>query len=329
MSEIGLQSVDEARLEEAAQWWARLQEPDRSVDQVAEWLEWLEAAPENRDAYERIQELTQRLWATASLESKRQRRNARVGWRAAAVVLLTVATFGSWLAYKGWQPAPLSLSTPVAALEQAVLPDGSKVSLGGATSIDAVFDPSSRDIRLNDGEAFFEVRHESTSRPFVVRAGDVSVRAVGTAFNVRKTGGHVTVTVTEGKVQVAHARSGIIEYVTTVRAVPVMLEAGQQAVYDSSSDRLRLATLDAGVQGALAWRDRRLEFVDEPLDVVIANVNRYSPRHIEVRGIDLHEHSYTGTVHPETFEAWLTAIGRAFPIEIQHEGEVIVIQARR
>lgn len=329
MSGAGFQSVDEVRLEEAAQWWARLQEPDKSVDQVTQWLEWLDAAPENRDAYDRIQELTLRLRATASLKPTQHRRNAHVGWRIAAAVLLTVATLVSWRTYIGWQPAPLSLSTPVAALEQAVLPDGSKVFLGGATSIDAAFDPASRDIRLNDGEAFFEVRHEPTSRPFIVRAGEVSVRAVGTAFTVRKTGGRVTVTVTEGKVQIAHARSGILEYVAPVRLAPMMLEAGQQAVYDPDSNRLRVATRDVGVQGALAWRERRLEFVDEPLDVVIANINRYSPRHIEVHGIDLHAHSYTGTFHPETFEAWLTAIERAFPVEIQRQEDAIVIQARR
>jgi transmembrane sensor len=329
MNAVGFQSIDEARLEQAAQWWARLQEPDRSVGQVTQWLEWLDAAPENRDAYERIQELTQRLRATAALKATQRRRRRGVGWRAAAAVLLIVTTVVFWRTDARWHSAPLSLSTPVAALEQAVLPDGSTVSLGGATSLDATFDSASRDIRLHDGEAYFEVRHEPTSRPFIVRAGDISVRAVGTAFNVRKTGGRVTVTVTEGKVQIAHVRSSILEYVTAASVDPMMLEAGQQAVYDDSPDRWRVATSNVRVQEALAWRERRLEFVDEPLDVVIANVNRYSSRHIEVRGIDLHAHSYTGTFHPETFDAWLTAIERAFPLEIQRQEDAIVIKARR
>lgn len=329
MSGTGFQSVDEARLEEAAQWWARLQEPDKTVEQIGEWLEWIDAAPENRDAYERIQELTHRLRATASIKSKQQERKARLGWRAAAAVLLTVATLVSWRTYISRQPAPLALSTPVAALEQAVLPDGSKVYLGGATSMDARFDPASRDIRLKDGEAFFEVRREPTLRPFVVQAGDVSVRVLGTAFNVRKTGGRVMVTVTEGKVQVRRERSGVLSYITARPADPMMLEAGQQAVYDPDSGQLRVATREVNVQRALTWRERRLEFVDEPLDLVIANVNRYSPHRIEVRGIDLHSHSYTGTFNPETFEAWLTAIERAFPVQVERKEEAIVIHPRR
>jgi transmembrane sensor len=211
----------------------------------------------------------------------------------------------------------LVLSTPVAVSEQAPLPDGSKVSLGGATSVEAVYTRATRELRLKEGEAYFEVRPERGARPFVVSAGPVSIRALGTAFNVRKTRERVAVTVTEGRVQVAQSNAA---------GAGVEVVAGEQAVYDPATNRFRVAAIDA--PRALSWRERRLEFTDEPLDSVIANVNRYSSRRIEAHGADLHAHSYTGTFYPETLDDWLVAIERAFPVRIGRRGDIVVIESR-
>jgi len=227
------------------------------------------------------------------------------------------------------QPS-MTFSTPVAGAGQAPLPDGSKVSLGAATSIEAVYSEASRTIRLKEGEAFFEVHHENSQRPFIVQSGVISSRAVGTAFNVRKTGERVTVTVTEGRVQVARSDGGV-PIVDGFAAADhrVMVAAGQQATYDPASNRLHVVTRGQDVERALAWRERRLEFVDEPLDAVITNVNRYSPRHIEVRNVDLHENFYTGTFQPDRLEEWLIAIERSFPVEIRSDGAGVVIESRK
>src|SRR6202035_408397 len=61
--------------------------------------------------------------------------------------------------------------------------------------------PQERHIRLDDGEAFFEVAHDA-GRPFVVQVGNTRVIAVGTKFSVRRNGDDIRVVVTEGKVRV-------------------------------------------------------------------------------------------------------------------------------
>ncbi len=304
-----------ARLEEAADWWARLQDEETAQAGVAGWLDWLEAHPENRDAFERIQELSLRLEATR----RPWRRMPSFALAAAASVACVLVGAAVWLRTTGvFAPHDtLKLDTPVAATEQAPLPDGSKVSLGGATSVEADYSVASRDLRLKEGEAYFEVKPERDKRPFVVNAGPVSIRALGTAFNVRKTHKRVIVTVTEGRVQVARSE---------VAGAGVEVAAGEQALYDPAANRFRVTAVDA--RRSLSWRERRLEFVDEPLDSVIANVNRYSSKRIEVRGADLHVHSYTGTFYPDTLDAWLVAIARAFPVRIEQHDDAVVIQPR-
>jgi transmembrane sensor len=326
MNGVSPYPLEQERLEAAAQWWARLQEPDVSAEELAGWLEWIEADADNREAYERIQELTQRLRATGEQRAGSQRRVSRMKWYAAALVLVTVAAVSMWRMQPDPPRATMAFSTPVAGIGQAPLPDGSKVSLGGATSIEAVYSDTSRDIRLKEGEAFFEVHHERGPRAFVVQSGSISVRAVGTAFNVRKTGERVTVTVTEGKVQIARSDGSVPKFDGDSST---MIVAGQQATYDPASNRLSVVTRGQDADRALAWREQKLVFSDDPLDAVIANVNRYSPRRIEVRNVDLHSHSYTGTFQPDRLDEWLIAIERSFPVTIRTTDEAVVIEPRK
>jgi transmembrane sensor len=293
-----------------------MQDEETAQADLSAWLDWLEAHPENREAFERIQELSLRLRAP-----RKRRYGGFPPSRLVAAGGVAFALVGAylWLDSAGYfmHHAMLALATPVAASEQAPLPDGSTVALGGATTLEADYTSRSRDLLLKEGEAYFEVRPERGTRPFVVSAGPISIRALGTAFNVRKTRERVSVTVTEGRVQVAR---------TEGQGAGVEVAAGEQAVYDPAANRFRITAVDA--RRSLSWRERRLEFVDEPLDSVIANVNRYSRRQIEVRGVDLHAHSYTGTVHPDTLDDWLVAVGRAFPVSIDQGGQRVVLGPR-
>ena len=99
--------------------------------------------------------------------------------------------------------------------QHLTLPDGSDLTLNTRTVAEVEWHLRSRQVRLVDGEALFDVTH-STWRPFVVRAGETTVRVVGTAFNVRRADPHVTVTVLRGgalagTVPVAETRRGLIQ----------------------------------------------------------------------------------------------------------------------
>ena len=74
---------------------------------------------------------------------------------------------------------------PRGATYTLVLADGTEVFLNAETRMRFPdrFTGGTREIFL-DGEAFFDVRRDER-HPFVVRAGDVSVRVLGTTFNVK------------------------------------------------------------------------------------------------------------------------------------------------
>ncbi|NWO96327.1 FecR domain-containing protein, partial [Escherichia coli] len=70
--------------------------------------------------------------------------------------------------------------------------------LNTATQVELDFDREARRVALLNGEAQFDVVKDP-ARPFIVTAGDVTVRAVGTRFSVWRLGEDRTrVVVAEG-----------------------------------------------------------------------------------------------------------------------------------
>ena len=84
--------------------------------------------------------------------------------------------------------------------ERLTLEDGSVVELNHGGKLEIDFSSETRRVRLVRGEANFTVA-KNPERPFVVNAGGVDVRAVGTVFNVRLAREAVEVVVSEGRVK--------------------------------------------------------------------------------------------------------------------------------
>lgn len=85
------------------------------------------------------------------------------------------------------------------------LPDGSVITLNknSELSYPSKFNQETRSIALK-GEAFFEVVPDK-KKPFMVQVNDVTIRVVGTSFNVRSEKGITEVIVETGVVQVTRA----------------------------------------------------------------------------------------------------------------------------
>jgi transmembrane sensor len=153
---------------------------------------------------------------------------------------------------------------------------------------------------------------KDTNRPFIVDTGSLTVTAVGTAFDVRLTDNDVSVSVTDGRVRVARQGGSAFD-----------VSAGERTVYDSHTGKFKVSSVNR--EQATAWRERRLEFVNEPLDVVIANLNRYVNPHITFSDADAGRLTFTGTVTLENFPAWLNALPGVLPIHIERrDGELIL-----
>ncbi len=104
------------------------------------------------------------------------------------------------------------------------------------------------------------------------------------------------------------------------------LTQGQQAVL-LPNDVPTTGSIDPHV--VTAWTTGTLKFIDEPLDSVIAAVNRYSPTRIEIRGGGVAHLRYTGTVVAGRVDEWLAALPNVFPIEVvSRDSDRIILRPR-
>jgi transmembrane sensor len=224
----------DAALKAAAQAWVLRHDRGLTPAESEAFDAWLEADPRHAEAWEQSSGIWGQLdllGATdpALLAAARPRRNW-AGWLtgAAAAAALAVAYFG-W-----WAPArtvtdPGSAVIAAAAPRMMQLADGTTVFLKAGSELVERFTNTERRVLLVRGEALFDVA-KNKDWPFVVRAGTVEVRAVGTAFNVQLQSASVEVRVTEGQVRVTPDRPATAE--ATVAVEPPLVSAGQRAVVD-------------------------------------------------------------------------------------------------
>ena len=143
-----------------------------------------------------------------------------------------------------------------------LLPDGSKVSLNSNSSLRCSpgFGKQNREVELT-GEAFFDISPDA-SLPFIISAGNASIRVVGTSFNVisSNSDSEVEVFVTSGKVMLSgNAGSGSI-----------ILEPGAVGKLGSGSP---VRTVNEN-PNYLAWESGHLEYNGQKLEVVFSDLKR-------------------------------------------------------
>jgi transmembrane sensor len=185
--------------------------------------------------------------------------------------------------------------------EQRILTlvDGSVIELNTDSALKVRFTKHRRAIHMIKGEAFFRVAHD-TSRPFVVSAGEASVKAVGTQFNVRMSSDSTLVSVVEGTVEVrddtpdAEAASAAAESV-------VRVTTGEEASIRSvgpqdSTKRLAVAKIAASsAQRSASWTRGRVEFENTPLVDVLSEFQRYRDVHVLIDDDSIRQLKLTGS----------------------------------
>jgi transmembrane sensor len=333
--------ANDARLQQAALWWAKFQDCEPAAEDLTAWLAWMEEDASNAEAFQSLNELALRIKHTRveapeSLERLKAAVRRRTVWPKVAVAasMVAVATVIGIIApnirVHSTPSVPRSLySTAIAGQRDVRLPDGSHVILGGASTIDTDFSAERRLVRLSAGEAYFEVQHETSGRPFIVDTGMVTVRAVGTAFDVRTDDKRVAITVTEGRVKVDRV-SGVFRHLAMATGIAksqsLEVGRGEQVVIAPANAPVARPAADPAI--ATAWRHGRLEFVDEPLDSVIASVSRYSAMPLRSDDPRIQAMTYTGSFEPEHLDSWLGALERVFPVKVIREGDSIQVRAK-
>jgi transmembrane sensor len=278
---------------EAAVWVARLHGPDRSSGMERECVAWQGRSAAHALAFERCTEtwqaaagLTLRAYASessAGMRAGRWRQSpARVHLAAAVALVLGVLGGASVFPWRAGL-----YETGVGEQRVVVLGDGSRMSLNTSTRAHVGMSASLRSVKIEHGEAYFEVAKD-VGRPFIVQAGGATVTATGTAFAVRSadegSSGNdaLMVTLVEGQVVVrasAGAVDGKEKAVVLAPGERLRVRAAGMAPGRSAGSPLDRPRLDQ----ALSWRRGEVVFDDIALLEAVAEMNRYSTRAIVVR----------------------------------------------
>lgn len=321
-------AVDAAIEEVAADWLARRQEGMTAEDH-ARFQQWLRADAQHAEAFTRLE----RTWEML-LEPRRFGRADEVerGLRRAAGRRRRVLTAGGlglaaslMLGLLVYDRGAIPPAAPAATIAwrplRQVLPDGSVAEFNAGAEIQLAYTPARREVRLVRGEVLFQVT-KNTERPFVVVAGSLEVKAVGTAFSVRHTAGEVGVLVTEGKV-------------TVERPVP----AGPEAIYLVAGDQVTVAPGDVtaalpqperitpeAAGRALAWRGMRVEFTGTSLVDAVAILNQRNALQLQVADPALERFQLTGVYWADDPEGFVRLLEKGMDVRAVRVGEVIQLK---
>jgi transmembrane sensor len=202
-------------------------------------------------------------------------------WLATACVGVVLALLLATLSrqYASRTAEQVAYGTSIGEHKSTTLADGSVIVLNANSRLHVESGSAKRIVRLVRGEAYFKIAHNA-KKEFVVIAGDVVVRDVGTAFAVRALqDGHIEVLVAEGTVQV--------EFPTPESSSPDL--KGQRAITTVSAGQS--ASIRAGhvsvarlssteVDCKLGWREGTLCFMGETVAEAVEEFNRYNQRRL-------------------------------------------------
>jgi len=304
-------TVDERIEQEASRWLAARDARKPSAEDETAFNYWLDADIRNRVAFLRLEAAWQRadkLRAARPLERAvdpdlLRAQRPRLPLALAASVVLALLVAGGWFAHEkfGWR----QFETRVGEFSRIVLDDGSVIDLNTDSRVRVRLDADKRRIRLLRGEGRFQVAHDRT-RPFVVKAADTDVRAVGTAFSVRlRESAQIDVLVSEGTVAIATAR--------VPHAPP--LNAGDAAVL--LPDRLSVSRVEPlSLERRFAWTTGKLQFRGDSLGEAVEEFNRYNRRHLRLADPSLAQLRVGGTFNATDPESFAAALVSAFGLRI-------------
>ncbi|PRX09261.1 UNVERIFIED_ORG: FecR family protein [Martelella mediterranea] len=303
----------------AAYEWLALRDGETGPETEASFQNWLRQSPRNRKAYEEAN----RLWAMlrtpalniSAANDCRPETRVRAGpaftpWAMAASFVFAIAV-AVWMIdpafVQNWRA---DMKTAYGETRSFSLPDGSSVILGpDAALVNNFAEGERRDVEILRGEAFFRVKH-GLSTPFVVDAGKGRVTVTGTAFDVDRIGDHISVVVENGSVDVS-GNAGQTRSLTP--SEKVSLDDGRPGA---------VSTVDLGLE--LGWMTGQISFDRQPVDHVMATLERYLPVKIMMRG-GIGDRLVSGSFPTDDPEEAMQAIAAAVDARVTHITPWIVI----
>jgi ferric-dicitrate binding protein FerR (iron transport regulator) len=177
------------------------------------------------------------------------------------------------------------ISVPKGNKSEIMLPDGSKIWLNNNSRLvyPKKFNKNERKVDLV-GEAYFEIK-KNVKVPFIVRTSDVSIKVLGTKFNVSAypNDKFIETTLISGKVTVNSNDNPEQESV---------LDPGQSLTYDKVSNHTTISRVDTKFY--TYWMKGEFVFKDEKFETLVKRIERIYNVEIIFQDQSLKEKTYTG-----------------------------------
>lgn len=316
---------------EAASWLAR-HDAGLTPGERAAFEAWLAADPRHRAVWEEFQVPMGRLtqvrnsgsaaqWIDTFARRRQQRR--RTAWRrTCGAVLAAACVVFAWIKYQtpdatGLTPAGVAvLLTP----SVQTLPDGSVAELNQGAAIEVDFSAARRAVRLVRGEAHFQVERDP-ARPFVVTAGTVEVRAVGTAFAVHLASRGVDVVVTHGRIAVATPDLPV--------NAPLLADAGTQVNAPSAAKPTAEPLAPGELKRRLAWRAPRIELTGTALAAAVPHFNRESPTALELGDGEVAALQMSGVFRADDAEGFAHMLADNYGVRLERAPGKIILRSSK
>ncbi len=241
----------------------------------------------------------------------------RRGWNmtlravAALIVAVSIGAVAQTFIVK---PTARVFATTVGGREVIRLNDGSTIELNTDTVLKISPGGSARDVILEKGEAYFQIKHDA-ARPFVVTLGEHKVVDLGTRFLIRKEKDQLQVSLLEGRARFDAPMSKDTPSIDMRPGDVVSVKNGSVSVSRKA---------DAVLSSQLSWRNGVIVFDSTQLSAAAAEFNRYGGKTLVIAdgaaGLKIE-----GTFQLNNVEAFADAVHVAFGLRVEERANEIRI----
>jgi transmembrane sensor len=283
----------------AAAWVVKIENQDLSAEEQKSLNNWLQQSPKHKEELYRLANL----WDSMSEIGENinsaepevihppliEKNNLRKKWHTKYMIaacfslFMVIPLIAFFYNFVDLTSSNGQYTTDVGEQRSITLSDGSEIFLNTNSLVNVSFSRNIRLITLQKGEANFDVA-PNKSRPFIVKASNGDVRALGTSFSVRLEKNKVNVLVSHGTVRVRAIEDEKLDNVTTsVNAdSEVTVGAGNHVIFDNTKVESVIKEDDQTLAKKLYWKQGFLAFDDEKLSDVVTEISRYTRMNIVI-----------------------------------------------
>lgn len=270
-----------------------------------------------------------------------------------AAAILTAVAVGSWW-FAAWKKKQDALAAnevvaPKGSKTRTILPDGSTVWLNaGSRIVYASFNGPVREVTL-EGEAFFDVVHVDNAtthqrKPFIVHAGTIDIKVLGTAFNVKSYPEEKTIetTLIRGLVQITRKgdKSGGPVYlhpnekiVLPANSADAGIEKNPASTASFQNTTQQIIKIDSTVKETdhveTAWVYNRLEFRGDNFEQLALKLERWYNIRIYFEDDAARQLVFNGSLENETVEQAFIVLKEAIPFEVSISNNEVFIKSTK